>query len=94
MKRSVLTFALMAAVCTVVFATPAAAQDTATSAPAGTGPVSVEGYDHSSEHTGASSPASGAARGSAAYGMVVPDRCHIIHDGYPSEGRYTVVCGP
>jgi len=63
MKRLVLTFVLMAAVCNAVFAAPAAAQDTVTGAPAGTAPVTVEGYNNSSEHTGASAPAIGAAKG-------------------------------
>jgi hypothetical protein len=44
MKRSVLTLLSMAAVCAVVSATPAAAQDTVTGAPRGTAPVTVEGY--------------------------------------------------
>jgi hypothetical protein len=94
MKRLVLTFVLMAAVCNAVFAAPAAAQDTVTGAPAGTAPVTVEGYNNSSEHTGASAPAIGAAKGGPAYGIGVPERCHVTRDREGSEGRYTVVCGP
>jgi hypothetical protein len=94
MKRLVLTFVWMAAVCTVVSAGPAAAQDTVTGAPAGTAPVTVEGYEHSSEHTAASAPAVGAAKGGSAYGIVVPERCHVTRDREGSEGRYTVICGP
>jgi hypothetical protein len=48
MKRLVLTFLSMAAVCAVVSAAPAAAQDTVTGAPKGTAPVTVEGYGNSS----------------------------------------------
>jgi hypothetical protein len=44
MKRLVLTLLSMAAVCAVISATPAAAQDTVTGAPRGTAPVTVEGY--------------------------------------------------
>ena len=90
MKRLVLTFVSMAAVGAVV----SAAQDTVTGAPAGTAPVTVEGYENSSQHTGASAPASGAAKGGSAYGIVVPERCHVTRDREGSEGRYTVVCGP
>jgi hypothetical protein len=43
MKRLVLTFLSMATVCAVVSASPAAAQETVTGAPAGTVPVTVEG---------------------------------------------------
>jgi hypothetical protein len=53
MKRLVLTFLSKAAVCAVLSATPAAAQDTVTGAPAGTAPVTVEGYGNSSRPTGA-----------------------------------------
>ena len=47
MKRSVLTFLSTAAVCALLSAAPAAAQDTVTGAPAGTAPVTVEGYGNS-----------------------------------------------
>jgi hypothetical protein len=43
MNRSVLTFLSAAALCAVVSATPAAAQNTVTGAPGGTAPV-TEGY--------------------------------------------------
>jgi hypothetical protein len=47
MKRLVLTSALSAAaVCAVLAATPAFAQDTVTGAPAGEAPVTVEGYGY------------------------------------------------
>jgi hypothetical protein len=51
MKRLVLTFLSTAAVCAVVSAIPAAAQDTVTGAPRGTAPVTVEGYGNSSGST-------------------------------------------
>jgi hypothetical protein len=44
MKRLVLTFLSAAAVCAVVSATPAAAQDTVTGAPRATPPGTAEGY--------------------------------------------------
>jgi hypothetical protein len=44
MKRLVLTLLSMAAVCAVVSATPAAAQDSVTGALRGTAPVTVEGF--------------------------------------------------
>jgi len=44
MKHLVLTFLSTAAVCAVLSATPAAAQDTVTGAPAGEAPVTAEGY--------------------------------------------------
>ena len=53
MKRLVLTFLSTAAVCAVLSAKPVAAQDTVTGAPAGTAPVTVEGYENSSGPTGA-----------------------------------------
>ena len=43
MKRLVLTFLSMAAVCAVVSATPADAEDTVTGAPRGTTPVTLKG---------------------------------------------------
>jgi len=59
MKRLVLTFLSMAAVCAVVCATPAAARDTVTGAPRSTAPVTVEGYGNPSGSTGPSAPAIG-----------------------------------
>ena len=89
MKRLVLTFMSMAAVCAVVSATPAAAQDTVTGAPRGTAPVTVEGFGNSSGYTGPSSSNSGPT------GAIHPRaRCHVTRDRDGSEGRYTVVCGP
>jgi hypothetical protein len=55
MKHLVLTFLSTAAVCAVLSATPAAAQDTITGAPAGEAPVTVEGYGSSPGYTGPSS---------------------------------------
>jgi hypothetical protein len=76
-------------VCAVVSATPAAAQDTVTGAPAGTAPVTVEGYGNSSGYTGPSASISGTADA-----LHAPERCHVTRDFDNSEGRYTVVCGP
>jgi hypothetical protein len=94
MKRLVLTFMSMVAVCAVISATPAAAQDTVTGAPRGTAPVTVEGYGNSSESTGPSTPAIGPALSSPASAIATPQRCHVTRDFEGSEGRYTVVCGP
>jgi hypothetical protein len=94
MKRLVLTFLSTAAVCAVVSATPAAAQDSVTGAPRGQTPVTVEGYGNSSGSTGPSAPAIGAAMSGPAFGIGAPDRCHVTRDFEGSEGRYTVVCGP
>jgi hypothetical protein len=104
MKRLVLTFLSMAAVCAVVSATPAAARDTVTGAPRGTAPVTVEGYGNSSGSTGPSAPAiSSALSGLAAIGSALsvpasataaPERCHVTHDFNDAHARDTVVCGP
>jgi hypothetical protein len=89
MKRLVLTFLSTAAVCAVLSATPAAAQDTVTGAPRGQTPVTVEGYGNSSADTSPSGPAIGSMNVPAS-----PQRCHVTRDMPGSEGRYTVVCGP
>jgi hypothetical protein len=105
MKRLVLTFLSMAAVCAVVSATPAAAQDTVAGVPRGTAPVTVEGYGNSSGSRGPSSPAIGSALsglastiGSAfsapASATAAPERCHDILDFNDAHARDTVVCGP
>jgi hypothetical protein len=105
MKRLVLTFLSMAAVCAVVSATPAAAQDTLTGAPRGTAPVTVEGYGNSSGSTSPPAPAIGSALsglasaiGSAlsvpALATAAPERCHDILDFNDAHARPTVVCGP
>ena len=89
MKRLVLVFLSMAAVCAVVSATPAAAQDTVTGAPKGTAPVTVEGDGNSSGSTGPSVPAIGSALSGlvsaigAAFSVpasatTAPERCHDI----------------
>jgi hypothetical protein len=104
MKRLVLTFLSIAAVC-AVSATPAAAQDTVTGAPRGTAPVTVEGYGNSSGSTGPSAPAIGSALsglasaiGSAfsvpASATAAPERCHVTRDFNDAHARDTVVCGP
>ena len=105
MKRLVLTFLSMAAVCAVVSATPAAAQDTVTGAPRGTAPVTVEGYGNSSGDTGLSGPAIGSALSSLASAIgsalsvpasatAAPERCHVTRDFNDAHARDTVVCGP
>jgi hypothetical protein len=104
MKRLVLTFLSIAAIC-AVSATPAAAQDTVTGAPRGTAPVTVEGYGNSSGSTGPSAPAIGSALsglasaiGSAfsvpASATAAPERCHVTRDFNDAHARDTVVCGP
>ena len=55
MKRLVLTFVSTAAVCAVVSAAPAGAQNTVTGAPAGTAPVTIEGYGNSPGYNASSS---------------------------------------
>jgi hypothetical protein len=94
MKRLVLTFLSTAAVCAVLSATPAAAQETVTGAPRGETPVTVEGYGNSSGYTGPSAPAMGAAMSGPAFVFAPVKRCHVDRDFYGSQGRYTVVCGP
>ena len=87
MKRLVLTFPSTAAVCAVLTATPAAAQDTVYGAPAGTAPVTVEGYGNSSGNAGTS-----AFSGGPVYATQPAERCHVIRDFYGTQGRYTSVC--
>lgn len=89
MKGLVLTFLSTAAVCAVLTAAPAVAQDTVAGAPAGEAPVTVEGYANSSGYTGASASNSGPV-----YAIQPAERCHVIRDFYGFEGRYTSVCGP
>ena len=95
MKRSVLTFLSTAAVCALLSAAPAAAQDTVTGAPAGTAPVTVEGYGNSGGYTGPS-PASaiGAVKSAPASAIEAPERCRVTRDFNDAEARDTVVCGP
>jgi hypothetical protein len=94
MKRLFLTFLSAAAVCAVVSATPAAAQDTVTGAPAGEAPVTVEGYGNSSGYTGPSAPAIGAANSGPTYAIQPREQCHVIRDILSFPGRYTSVCSP
>jgi hypothetical protein len=109
MKRLALTFLSTAAVCAVLSATPAAAQDTVTGAPAGTTPVTVEGYG---------SGATGAPEGAApvtveGYGNPFghigapaasnadptnptepPEQCPFFRDFNDAEARDAVICSP
>jgi hypothetical protein len=105
MKRLVLTFLSVAAVCAIISATPAAAQDTVTGAPKGTAPVTVEGYGNSSGSTGPSAPAIGSALsgvasaiGSAlsvpASATAAPERCHVTRDFNDAHAWNAIVCGP
>ena len=89
MKRLVLTFLSTAAVCAVLSAAPATAQDTVTGAPPGEAPVTVEGYGSSSGYTGTSASNSGPV-----YAIQPAERCHVTRDFYGFQGRYTSVCGP
>ena len=88
MKRLVLTFLSTTAVCAVLSAAPAAAQDTVTGAPAGEAPVTVEGYGNSSGYTGKSASNTGSV-----YAIQPAERCHVTRDFYGFQGRYTSVCG-
>ena len=105
MKRLVLTFLSMAAVCAVVSATPADAEDTVAGAPRGTAPVTVEGYGNSSGSTGPSAPAIGSALSGLASAIdsalsvpasatAAPELCHVTRDFNDAQARDTVVCGP
>ena len=105
MKRSVLVFLSMAAVCAVVSAASAAAQDTVAGAPEGTAPVTVEGDDNASGSWGPSVPAIGSALSGlvsaigAAFSVPAsattgPERCHDIFDFNDAHARETRVCGP
>jgi hypothetical protein len=88
MKRLFLTFLSTAAVCTVLSATPVAAQETVTGAPVGTAQVTVEGYGNST-YTGSSISNSGPA-----FAFQRSERCHVTRDFYGFQGRMTSVCGP
>jgi hypothetical protein len=96
MKRLVLTFLSTAAVCAVVSAIPAAAQDTVTGAPRGTAPVTVEGYGNSSGSTAPTAPAIGSALSVPASATAAPERerCHVTRDFNDAHARDMVVCGP
>ena len=96
MKRLVLTFLSTAAVCAVVSATPAAAQDTVTGAPKGTAPVTVERYGNSSGSTAPTAPAIGSALSVPASATAAPERerCHVTRDFNDAHARDMVVCGP
>jgi hypothetical protein len=96
MKRLVLTFLSTAAVCAVVSATPAAAQDTVTGAPRSTAPVTVEGYGNSSGSTAPTAPAIGSALSVPASATAAPERerCHVTRDFNDAHARDMVVCGP
>lgn len=95
MKRLVLTFVSTAAVCAVVSAAPAGAQNTVMGAPAGTAPVTIEGYGNSPGYNASSStPAIGAAESAPASAIAAPERCQVTRDFNDAEARDTVVCGP
>jgi hypothetical protein len=96
MKRLVLPFLSTAAVCAVVSATPAAAQDTVTGAPRSTAPVTVEGYGNSSGSTAPTAPAIGSALSVPASATAAPERerCHVTRDFNDAHARDMVVCGP
>ena len=105
MKRLLLIFLSIAAVCVVVSATPATAQDTFSGAPRGTAPVTVEGFGNSPGSTGPSAPAIGSALSGLASAIdsafsapasatAAPQRCHDIRDFNDAHARNTIVCGP
>jgi hypothetical protein len=90
MKRLALTFLSTAAVCAVLSATPAAAQDTVTGAPAGEAPVTVEGYGNPFGHIGAP-PASNA---DPIHAMEPPEQCPVFRDLNDAEAKDAVICSP
>jgi hypothetical protein len=103
MKRLIFTFLSTAAVCAAVSATPAAAQETITGAPAGTAPITAEppyGPSYSPGFFGygfapvGAAEAVGAAIDSPDFAMQGHARCHVTQDFYGSHGRYTSVCSP
>jgi hypothetical protein len=110
MERLVLRFLSTAAVCAVLSAAPAAAQDTVTGAPAGTAPVTVEGYGNYSGPTGqpAGTPpvvvegyrnppghtGAHASNSDGTHAIEPPERCHVFRDFNDAEAKNTVVCSP
>ena len=102
MKRLFATFLSTAAVCAFLGATPVAAQETITGAPAGTAPITAEqpgpGYRDNNGPLGAVGAIFAApfdtVTGSAANATPREARCHVTQDFYGSHGRYTAVCGP
>jgi hypothetical protein len=108
MERLVWRFLSTAAVCVVVFAAPAAAQDTVTGAPAGTAPVTVEGYGNYSGPNGQPAGAAPvvvegywnppghtgapASNSDPAHAIDPPERCHVYHDFNDAEAKITVDC--
>jgi hypothetical protein len=93
MKYLVLTFLSTAAVCAALSAAPA--QNTATGAPAGTAPVTVEGYGNSPGYTGPSpAPAIGGAKDASSSTNAAAERCHSTHDFDDAEAKITIVCTP
>jgi hypothetical protein len=108
MKCLVLTFLSTAAVCAVLSGSPVAAQDTVTGAPAGTAPVTVDGYGNYSESTGQrAGPApivvegyrnppghtgAPATNSDRTQAIDPPERCHDYHDFNDAEAKITVVC--
>ncbi len=109
MKRLVLTLLSTAAVCAVVSAAPAAAQDTVTGAPAGTAPVTVEGYGSGPtgapagtapvtvEGYGNTSEHTGvppASNSDPIHAIEPPEQCRVFRDFNDAEARDTVICSP
>jgi hypothetical protein len=95
--KTILTSSLSPAVCTFLAVTPALAQDTVTGAPAGTAPVTVEGYGYGPGQPGYRDNSFGplgafvTGMGAPAFAVLPNVRCGVIHD---FNGRYTSVCGP
>jgi hypothetical protein len=109
MKRLVLTFLSTAAVCAALSAAPAAAQDTVTGAPAGTAPVTVDGYGSGPtgapagtapvtvEGYGNPSGHTGAPPASntdPTYAIEPPEQCPVFRDFNDAEARDAVICSP
>lgn len=109
MKRLALTFLSTAAVCAVLSATPAAAQDTVTGAPAGEAPVTVEGYGSGPNGApegatpvtvaGYGNPfghigAPPASNADPIHAMEPPEQCPVFRDFNDAEAKDAVICSP
>ena len=109
MKHLVLTFLSTAAVCAVLSATPAAAQDTVTGAPAGEAPVTVEGYGSGPNGApegatpvtveGYGNPfghigAPPASNADPIHAMEPPEQCPVFRDFNDAEAKDAVICSP
>ena len=102
MKCLVSTFLSTAAVCAFLGATPVAARETITGAPAGTAPITAEppgpGHGDNNGLLGAvgailAAPFD-ATTGSAANATPPKARCRVTLDFNDAEARPTTVCGP